>query len=319
MPRGSKPGEHRGGRKPGTPNKATRDIRELAQVHSTEAVKELAKLAGLVKGTKGAESEPARIAALKELLDRGHGKATQAVDLNVQQRDIETLSDAELEAIIRAAGGIVRKPVDDRFTEQPVARREQVDREVAVFGLAEQIEAITGRRVRTLHALGNDVLRRAGGNTSLIDEWEMRRRIEALVPVKPRANTDMYAPYLEALSEVRLGLVDPNVVEAQRDDVAGFGAMFDEYRDKLHADRAIDHDEQIYGAIEALLRAPEIRREFQREGRHLLVDEFQDLTPAQLLLLRLIAAPARSKTIVGVHQWASVNLIRCNVFITLPT
>ena len=89
MPRGSKPGEHRGGRKPGTPNKATRDIRELAQVHSAEAVKELAKLAGLVKGTKGAESEQARIAALKELLDRGHGKATQAVDLNVQQRDIE--------------------------------------------------------------------------------------------------------------------------------------------------------------------------------------------------------------------------------------
>jgi DNA helicase II / ATP-dependent DNA helicase PcrA len=148
------------------------------------------------------------------------------------------------------------------------------------------------RRVRTLHALGNDVLRRAGGHTALIDEWEMRRRIEALVPVKPRANTDMYAPYLDALSEVRLGLVDPNVVEAQRDDVAGFGAMFEEYRDKLHADHAIDHDEQIYGAIEVLLRAPDVRAAFQREARHLLVDEFQDLTPAQLLLLRLVAAPA---------------------------
>ena len=147
------------------------------------------------------------------------------------------------------------------------------------------------RRVRTLHSLGNDVLRRAGGNSTIIDEWETRRRIEALVPVKPRANTDLYAPYLEALGEVRLGLVDPNVVEAQRDDVAGFGAMFDEYRAKLHADRAIDYDEQIYGAIEVLLRAPDVRRELQREARHLLVDEFQDLTPAQLLLLRLVAAP----------------------------
>jgi hypothetical protein len=107
LPRGSKPGERRGGRNPGTPNKATRDIRELAQAHSTEAVQELAKLAGLVKGTKGAESEQARIGALKELLDRGHGKATQAVDLNVQQRDIETLSDAELERI--AAGATVTR------------------------------------------------------------------------------------------------------------------------------------------------------------------------------------------------------------------
>lgn len=146
-------------------------------------------------------------------------------------------------------------------------------------------------RVRTLHSLGNGVLTRAGGASNLVDEWEMRRRIEALVAVKPRANTDVYAPYLEALSEVRLGLVDPNVVEARRDDVDGFAAMFDQYRDKLRADRMIDHDEQIYGAIEALLDAPDVRRAFQREARHLLVDEFQDLTPAQLLLLRLVGAP----------------------------
>jgi hypothetical protein len=107
MPRGSKPGEHRGGRKPGTPNKATRDIRELAQVHSTASVQELAKLAGVVKGVKGAESEQARIAALKELLDRGHGKATQAVDLNVTPVNVESLTDAELEHIV--AGGIVTR------------------------------------------------------------------------------------------------------------------------------------------------------------------------------------------------------------------
>src|SRR5258707_12285739 len=109
----------------------------------------------------------------------------------------------------------------------------------------------------------------------------------------------MDEPYREALGEVRLGLADPNMIEAQRDDVAGFGAMFDEYRDKLRADHAIDHDEQIYGAIEALLRAPEVRRAFQREARHLLVDEFQDLTPAQLLLLRLVAAPASAAFGVG--------------------
>jgi DNA helicase-2/ATP-dependent DNA helicase PcrA len=155
-----------------------------------------------------------------------------------------------------------------------------------------QLPDAAQRRIRTLHSLGNAILRRGNGSTSLIDEWEMRRRIEALVPVKPRANTDVYAPYLEALGAVRLGLVDPNVVEAQRDDVAGFGAMFDEYRDKLHADGAIDYDEQIYGAVEVLLRMPEVRYAFQRECRHLLVDEFQDLTPAQLLMLRLVAAPA---------------------------
>jgi ATP-dependent DNA helicase UvrD/PcrA len=147
-------------------------------------------------------------------------------------------------------------------------------------------------RIRTLHALGNDVLRRARGSGTLIDEWELRRRVEALVPVKPRANTDVYAPYLEALGEARLGLVDPQLVETRRDDVAGFGAMFDQYREKLQADGALDHDEQIYGAIEVLLREPAIRRAAQTGARYLLVDEFQDLTPAQLLMLRLVAAPA---------------------------
>jgi len=40
-----------------------------------------------------------------------------------------------------------------------------------------------------------------------------------------------------------------------------------------------------------LLRDPEARRHNQRLARHLLVDEFQDLTPAHLLLIRLLSAP----------------------------
>jgi DNA helicase-2/ATP-dependent DNA helicase PcrA len=148
------------------------------------------------------------------------------------------------------------------------------------------------RKIRTLHALGFDVLRRSRAVRDVLSEWDVRRRIEPLVPVRPRANTDVMAPYLEALSEVRLGLVNPDGVEAKRDDVEGFAAMFETYRERLHADGAIDHDEQIYGAIEVLCREPAIRRAFQAECRHLLVDEFQDLTPAQLLMLRLIAAPA---------------------------
>ena len=59
------------GRKPGVPNKATAEIKALAQVHASVAIKELARLA------VGAESEAARVAAIKELLDRGYGKSSQ--------------------------------------------------------------------------------------------------------------------------------------------------------------------------------------------------------------------------------------------------
>src|SRR3954453_24205308 len=79
MPRGCRPGERRGGRVAGVPNKNTAEIKEIAQQYGPAAVAALAQLAGLTKGRPGAESETARIAAMKEILDRGYGRPTQAL------------------------------------------------------------------------------------------------------------------------------------------------------------------------------------------------------------------------------------------------
>ena len=70
---GSNPGERRGGRKKGVPNKITADIKALAQKYLPAAVKELGRL------SVSAQNEMARIAAIKELFDRGCGKAVQPV------------------------------------------------------------------------------------------------------------------------------------------------------------------------------------------------------------------------------------------------
>ena len=66
------------GRKPGVPNKQTVEIRTIAMQYGPAAIAALATMAGLAPGTP-AESEPARIAALKEVLDRAYGRATQPV------------------------------------------------------------------------------------------------------------------------------------------------------------------------------------------------------------------------------------------------
>lgn len=79
MARGASPGERRGGRTKGVPNKATLEVKEMARAYGPDAIKELAKLAGLIEGEGKAESEPARIAALNGILDRGYGKPAQAV------------------------------------------------------------------------------------------------------------------------------------------------------------------------------------------------------------------------------------------------
>lgn len=64
-------GQRIGGRQPGTPNKATAEIRDLARKYTPEALIELARL------TTQAESEQARVSAIKELFDRAYGKSTQ--------------------------------------------------------------------------------------------------------------------------------------------------------------------------------------------------------------------------------------------------
>lgn len=72
-------GRKTGGRQKGSVNKSTAEIKLLAQKYSPKVIDELARLAGVADDPEGkAESEQARIAAMKELMDRGHGKPPQS-------------------------------------------------------------------------------------------------------------------------------------------------------------------------------------------------------------------------------------------------
>jgi hypothetical protein len=62
-----------GGRPKGSLNKATADVRKAAQRYTTRALTTLANI------MDAGESEAARVAAAKELLDRAHGKSTQPI------------------------------------------------------------------------------------------------------------------------------------------------------------------------------------------------------------------------------------------------
>lgn len=145
--------------------------------------------------------------------------------------------------------------------------------------------------VSTLHALGYALLRR-DRDVKVAEERDVRAILGRLVKPPPLLNQDPLQPYLEGLQQIRLGLMDPEEVEDSRDDVPGLAQAFPEYRRELRHRGLVDHDEQIYGALELLLRNPEARKQAQRSCTHLLVDEFQDLTPAFLLLVRLLCAPA---------------------------
>ena len=92
---------------------------------------------------------------------------------------------------------------------------------------------------------------------------------------------------------MRLRLLAPDAAEELVPDATGLAERFDDYRAVLADAGALDFDEQIYQAIEILLRHPAARAAApSSHAGSLLVDEFQDLTPAHMLLIRLLSAPA---------------------------
>ncbi len=66
-------GKKTGGRKKGVPNKVNADLKAIAQRYTAEAIETLATI------MRTSEGDAPRVGAIKEILDRGHGKSPQAI------------------------------------------------------------------------------------------------------------------------------------------------------------------------------------------------------------------------------------------------
>ena len=157
---------------------------------------------------------------------------------------------------------------------------------------------LPGLQVRTLNAIalaivnGSSPFAPRPQQVRTLDEGDVRRIIGALVAFPRKRNADPVAPWIEALSLARLGLRDPADVEATYEgEVDGFQGVLPHYRAELARSGAVDFDEQVFLALHLLLTDATVRATAQLACRVLLVDEFQDLTPAHLLLVRLLAGP----------------------------
>jgi hypothetical protein len=74
--RGRPPGQPKtGGRKKGTPNRVTNEVKSLAQVHGPDIIDELYRIA------KKSKADSDRVAAIKELLNRGYGRPANPIHL----------------------------------------------------------------------------------------------------------------------------------------------------------------------------------------------------------------------------------------------
>jgi DNA helicase-2/ATP-dependent DNA helicase PcrA len=174
--------------------------------------------------------------------------------------------------------------------------------------MQERTSDLAGLEIRTLNSLALAILAGRGSfatpadrrSPRVIDEREVRRVLDDLVGGRRQAMADPMAVWLEALTATRLGLRSPRAVEQEfGGDVREFATVVPEFRARLQRAGVVDFDEQILGAIEVLCTDPRARAAARRACGVLLVDEFQDLTPAHVLLIRLLAGPAAEVFGVG--------------------
>jgi hypothetical protein len=89
---------------PGGRPKVLGEVQELARQYAPAAIVELARLA------LKAKNETARIAAIRELLDRGYGRSRQAMEISAPAGDPLQLLFEELDALSRKT---------DRYKQEP--------------------------------------------------------------------------------------------------------------------------------------------------------------------------------------------------------
>jgi DNA helicase-2/ATP-dependent DNA helicase PcrA len=86
-----------------------------------------------------------------------------------------------------------------------------------------------------------------------------------------------------------------------------FGSVLGEYLVTLERYRLLTYGQQVARAVEELER-PEVRSEVHSQLRHLIVDEYQDVNPAQERLIERLTGPQVELCVVGddeqaVYQW----------------
>jgi ATP-dependent DNA helicase UvrD/PcrA len=165
--------------------------------------------------------------------------------------------------------------------------------------------AVPSVAARTFHSVGwwlmreEGLARRNGVREPSLNQW---RRLCALALRETGTWLDP-ADARSAISGVKLGLlVSPPDFAAQANghpDGETLALIYELYERQLAEGQVHDFDDLVLRAVWALREDAELRRRWQHRFTQVLVDEYQDIEPAQELLVRILAAPQDGFFCVG--------------------
>ncbi len=198
----------------------------------------------------------------------------------------------------------------EQLEERLEARGIPCTRRIDVHGCTSAVHCAT------FNAFGARYQREVAGQRIAVDaggrsqRMMMRQAMDdagfPMASLKPARGSDPIGALLAPLSRVRAGLEAPNGIAV---DILStgepavvtvpFGPVHQAYARLQAAHRRQSFDDQIYFTVVDLLAAPSRRRLMQQRYSHVLVDEFQDLNPAQLALVDIVSRPRRNLFAVG--------------------
>jgi DNA helicase II / ATP-dependent DNA helicase PcrA len=180
---------------------------------------------------------------------------------------------------------------------------------------------VSGVDVRSFHALGRHILDveqllRSDIRTFIYGQWRFiaRKAMEAIgqgvwldAPVAADLISDYKLAKMWTPAEARARATTPEQQTAAE--------IYTLYEDELAQSDQNDFDDLILNAVTLLREDVDARRRWQARWDSILVDEYQDIEPAQELLIRLLAAPHDAIFAVGdedqcIYSWRRASVER---------
>jgi ATP-dependent DNA helicase UvrD/PcrA len=165
---------------------------------------------------------------------------------------------------------------------------------------------VEGVEVRTFHSLGYEIVREGlgwsfqGSTSKKTSKALMKSAILQHTELPPLRNKDPLDAFLSGLRRAKMELPELSTVTVEYGDrIYPLESIFYSYIKKQLDANFLDFDDMIYLAIRILLENNSMRGIYQSRFEYVLVDEFQDLNEAQLLLLQIIGLPENNIFAVG--------------------
>jgi superfamily I DNA/RNA helicase/very-short-patch-repair endonuclease len=159
--------------------------------------------------------------------------------------------------------------------------------------------------VRTFHSFGYEIVREGLGWTFSSSQKKtakalMKAAIQEHTELPALRNQDPLEAFLGGLRQAKMELPPLSTVTVEYGDkIYPLEPIFYSYLKKQASAAFVDFDDMIYLAVRLLLENQALRRKYQSRFAFVLVDEFQDLNEAQLLMLQIIGLPENNIFAVG--------------------